>query len=112
MKNNQKCLILCLCVVAVCAIVLMYLCTSYKLTDYRDLLFLTQCTKEESVLEHFGRAPEIVYHKNDIMPQLGWKLPKRKISNKVLIFTNRSALRFYVYIDEEGEVEYLFTSNS
>ena len=84
----------------------------YRGPDYCDLLFLTQCDNEESVLDHFGRNPEIVYHKGDVMPQLGWKLPTREISNKVLVYTNRSALRFYVYIGEGGNVEYVFTSNS
>ena len=84
----------------------------YRRPDYCDLLFLTQCDNEESVLDHFGRNPEIVYHKGDVMPQLGWKLPTREISNKVLVYTNGSALRFYVYIGEGGNVEYVFTSYS
>ena len=85
---------------------------SYCGPDYRDLIFLTQCNDEQSVVEHFRREPEAVYRKGTTMPQMGWKLPSRKISNKVLVYTNRSALRFYVYIDEEGKVEYVFTSNS
>lgn len=84
----------------------------YKRPDFRDLLFLTQCDSEASVIEHFGRKPEIVYYKNDTMPRLGWKLPSRIISNRVLVYTNKSALRFYIYIDENERVEYVFTSNS
>lgn len=103
---------LCLCFVLIYTILLTEIFVRYKWSDYRDLLFLTQCIAEESVLAHFGRPPEIVYHKNSQMPQLGWKLPKRKISNKVLVYTNRSALRFYIYVDDSGEVEYVFTSNS
>lgn len=112
MESRQKLLILCLCAVGIFAAVLAVVCLRYKWPDYRDLLFLTQCTTEASVLGHFGRPPEIVYRQNDMMPQLGWKLPKRKISNKVMVYTNRSALRFYIYIDNNGEVEYVFTSNS
>ena len=112
MNNCGKWQIPCLCVVLICTILLTGIFVRYIWPDYRDLLFLTQCIAEESVLAHFGRPPEIVYHKNDQMPQLGWKLPKRKISNKVLVYTNRSALRFYIYVDDSGEVEYVFTSNS
>jgi hypothetical protein len=109
---NQKLIVQCFFAVAIYAAMLTLVCFRYKSLDYRDLLFLTQCTTENSVIEHFGRPPEIVYHQNDKMPHLGWKLPKRKISNKVLVYTNRSALRFYVYVDNNGEVEYVFTSNS
>ncbi len=84
----------------------------YRRRDYRDLMFLTQCSNEREVLEHFGREPEIVYYKGDRMPNLGWRLPTRQIANRVLVYTNRSALRFYVYIDKNGQVEYVYTSNS
>ena len=84
----------------------------YKRPDLRDLLFLTQCDSEASVIEYFGRRPEIIYYKHDTMPRLGWKLPSRSISNRVLVYTNKSALRFYIYIDENGRVEYVFTSHS
>ena len=84
----------------------------YRGQDYRDLMFLTQCEDEKSVREHFHREPEMVYENGTVMPQMGWKLPSREISNKVLVYTNRSALRFYVYIDGNGKVEYVFTSNS
>lgn len=80
--------------------------------DYKDLLFLTQCKGEDSILRHFARRPEIVYHRGEAMPMLGWKLPNRRISNKVLIYTNKSSLRFYIFIDENGMVEYVFTSYS
>lgn len=112
MNKCAKWQMTCLCSVLIYAILLTVLCVRYKWPDCRDLLFLTQCTTEDSVFEHFGREPENVYYRNDEMPQLGWKLPKRTISHKVLVYTNRSALRFYVYIDECGEVEYVFTSNS
>ena len=101
-----------LAVVGVCCIVLMFFHFNYIRPDHRDLLFLTRCETEESVVEHFGRKPEIVYHKGEEMRQLGWKLPKRTITNKVLIYTNRSALRFYIFIDDAGRVEYVFTSSS
>ena len=101
-----------LAVVGFCCICFMYFYFRYARPDRLDLLFLTRCETEESVVEHFGRKPEIVYHKGEAMRQLGWKLPKRAITNKVLIYTNRSALRFYVFIDDAGRVEYVFTSNS
>lgn len=84
----------------------------YRRPDYRDLVFLTQCKTEQSVRNHFGREPEIIYTKGDRMQQLGWKLPDRDIVDKVLIYTNRSSLRFYVYIDANGRVEYVFSSFS
>ena len=95
-----------------CCICFVYFFFTYARPDHRDLLFLTRCETEESVVEHFGRKPEIVYHKGEEMRQLGWKLPKRAITNKVLIYTNRSALRFYIFIDDAGRVEYVFTSSS
>ena len=120
--NNYRCLVvrglspLVLAVVAAALAVYGLALTGYLVRyirpDYRDLLFLTQCGSENAVIEHFGRMPEIVYHKGDVMPQLGWRLPSRKISSKVMVYTNRSALRFYVYVDENGQVEYVFTSNS
>lgn len=69
---------------------------NYVRPDYRALLCLTRCDRETEVLEFFGRDPEIVYFKGDKMPPRGWKLPSRPISHKVLVYTNRSALRFYV----------------
>ena len=101
-----------LAVVGFCCICFMYFFFTYARPDHRDLLFLTRCETEESVVEHFGRKPEIVYYKGEEMRQLGWKLPKRAITNKVLIYTNRSALRFYIFIDDAGRVEYVFTSSS
>lgn len=85
---------------------------NYVRPDYRALLCLTRCDRETDVLEFFGRDPEIVYFKGDKMPPLGWKLPSRPISHKVLVYTNRSALRFYVYVDGHGRVEYVYTANS
>ena len=85
---------------------------NYVRPDYRALLCLTRCDRETEVLEFFGRDPEIVYFKGDKMPPLGWKLPSRPISHKVLVYTNRSALRFYVYVDGHGQVEYVYTANS
>lgn len=85
---------------------------NYVRPDYRALLCLTRCDRETEVLEFFGRDPEIVYFKGDKMPPLGWKLPSRPISHKVLVYTNRSALRFYVYVDGHGRVEYVYTANS
>ena len=95
-----------------CCICFVYFFFTHVRPDHRDLLFLTRCETEESVVEHFGRKPEIVYHKGEEMWQLGWKLPKRAITNRVLIYTNRSALRFYIFIDDAGRVEYVFTSSS
>ena len=85
---------------------------TYVRPDYKHLLYLTQCETEADVRGHFGRDPEIVYEHGETMPELGWKLPARNVSCKVLVYTNHSALRFYVYVDAEGRVEYVYTSNS
>ena len=98
--------------VGFCCICFMYFYFRYARPDRLDLLFLTRCETEASVIKHFGREPEIVYHQGEAMRQLGWKLPKRAITNKVLIYTNRSALRFYIFIDDAGQVEYVYTSSS
>ena len=99
-------------VLALYCIVSTMLYLNYVRPDYRALLCLTRCDRETEVLEFFGRDPEIVYFKGDKMPPLGWKLPSRPISHKVLVYTNRSALRFYVYVDGHGRVEYVYTANS
>ena len=99
-------------VLALYCIVSTMLYLNYVRPDYRALLCLTRCDRETEVLEFFGRDPEIVYFKGDKMPPLGWKLPSRPISHKVLVYTNRSALRFYVYVDGHGQVEYVYTANS
>lgn len=101
-----------LAVLAFYCIISTMLYLNYVRPDYRALLCLTRCDRETEVLEFFGRDPEIVYFKGDKMPPLGWKLPSRPISHKVLVYTNRSALRFYVYVDVHGQVEYVYTANS
>ena len=97
-----------LAVLAFYCIISTMLYLNYVRPDYRALLCLTRCEHETEV----GRDPEIVYFKGDKMPPLGWKLPSRPISHKVLVYTNRSALRFYVYVDGHGQVEYVYTANS
>ena len=101
-----------LAVLAFYCIISTMLYLNYVRPDYRALLCLTRCEHETEVLEFFGRDPEIVYFKGDKMPPRGWKLPSRPISHKVLVYTNRSALRFYVYVDGHGQVEYVYTANS
>lgn len=85
---------------------------SYRQPDYKTLWFLSQWPTEERVVEFFGCAPEIVYQKGETLQALGWKLPEDVASSKILIYTNRSALRFYIYIDDGGKVTRVFTSNS
>lgn len=85
---------------------------SYRQPDYKTLCFLSQWPTEERVVEFFGCAPEIVYQKGETLQALGWKLPEDVASSKILIYTNRSALRFYIYIDDGGKVTRVFTSNS
>ena len=83
-----------------------------RVSDYRDLLFVTQAENEGDVIRHFGRQPDIVYHKGDVLPRMGWRLPSRPISNKIIVYDKMSSLRIYIYIDADGEVEYVFTSYS
>lgn len=85
---------------------------SYRRPDYNALWFLSQWPTEERVIEFFGKEPEIIYQKGESLPRLGWKLPEDVASSKILIYTNRSALRFYIYIDNFGKVIRVFTSNS
>ena len=83
-----------------------------RISDYKDLLFLTQAETEADVVEHFGGRMVAIYRKGDALPRQGWKIPHRPISNKMLIYDKPSSLRIYVYIDENGKVEYVFTSHS
>ena len=83
-----------------------------RISDYKDLLFLTQAETEADVVEHFGSRMVAIYRKGDTLPRQGWKIPHRPISNKMLIYDKPSSLRIYVYIDENGKVEYVFTSHS
>ena len=83
-----------------------------RISDYKDLLFLTQAETEADVVEHFGSRMVAIYRKGDTLPRQGWKIPQRPISNKMLIYDKPSSLRIYVYIDENGKVEYVFTSHS
>ena len=83
-----------------------------RISDYKDLLFLTQAETEEDVLEHFGSRMVAVYRKGDVLPKQGWNTPSRPISNKMLVCDKPSSLRIYVYIDENGKIEYVFTSHS
>ena len=83
-----------------------------RISDYKDLLFLTQAETEADVVEHFGSRMVAIYRKGDALPRQGWKIPHRPISNKMLIYDKPSSLRIYVYIDEDGKIEYVFTSHS
>ena len=83
-----------------------------RISDYKDLLFLTQAETEEDVSEHFGNRPVAVYRKGDVLPKQGWNTPNRPISNKMMVYDKPSSLRIYVYIDENGRIEYVFTSHS
>ena len=82
------------------------------ISDRNDLLFVTQANSRREVIEYFGREPIMIYKKGDVMPRMGWKVPSRPISNEVLIYDKISSLRFYIYIDNDGKVEYVFTSTS
>ena len=90
----------------------LFISVHHKVPDYKDLLFVTQTETEEDVIRHFGRQPDIVYHKGDVLPRMGWRLPSRPISNKIIVYDKMSSLRIYIYIDADGEVEYVFTSYS
>ena len=45
------------------------------------------------------------------MTYCGWKLPTRPITNKILVYT-RTETRYYIYIDGNGHVEYVYRSSS
>ena len=78
----------------------------------KDKNALEDCKKEEEVVAYFKRAPEEVYFRLDQMPYLGWKLPTRQITNKIMVYTRRTGMKYYIYIDGDGNVEYVFSSSS
>ena len=97
---------LCLLVVIVCGYVVLH----KKVSDYSDLVFLSQCEMECEVVSHFGRDPDAVWldKKADSMK---WKLPRHAISKKVLFYRKPSKLWFCIYVDDGGRVEYVFSSD-
>ena len=83
----------------------------YVYPKFRDGNALESCKTEEDVVGYFNRNPEEVYFHLNQMTHRGWKLPTRPITNKVLVYT-RSATKYYVYIDGDGNVEYVYSSSS
>ena len=83
----------------------------YVYPKLRDENALENCKNEEDVVGYFNRNPEEVYFNLEQMTYRGWKLPTRPITNKVLVYT-RSATKYYVYIDGDGNVEYVYSSSS
>lgn len=89
-----------------------FMATRYVYRDFNDLLFLTRNPSLEEVRAHFKKSSEEIVHVNEPLLGKGWKIPARKISNYVLIYVRGSGLKYYIYIDQNNEVEYVFTSSS
>ncbi len=99
------CLIACVALFVVLGLVL------YVYPNFRDRRALGNCKNEQDVIAYFQREPEIVYISMDQMTYCGWKLPTRPIKNKILVYT-RTGTRYYIYIDRNGKVEYVYRSSS
>ena len=99
------CLIVCVALIVVSGLAL------YVYPNFKDRRALEKCKNEEDVVAYFQREPEIVYRSLDQMTYHGWKVPARPITNKVLVYT-RTATRYYIYIDGNGNVEYVYRSSS
>ena len=64
------------------------------------------------VVAYFKRSPEIVYFHLAEMAYSGWKLPKRPITNKVIVYTRKTGMRYYIYIGVDGRVEFVYGVSS
>lgn len=100
-----------LCLIACVALFIVSGLALYVYPNLRDRRALENCKNEEDVVAYFRREPEIVYLSLDQMTYCGWKLPTRPITNKILVYT-RTATRYYIYIDGNGHVEYVYRSSS
>ena len=100
-----------LCLIACVALFVASGLALYVYPNLRDRRALENCKNEEDVVAYFRREPEIVYLSLDQMTYCGWKLPTRPIKNKILVYT-RTGTRYYIYIDGNGNVEYVYRSSS
>lgn len=83
----------------------------YVYPNFRDRRAIANCKDEEDVVAYFQREPEMVYRNMEQMTYYGWPLPTRPITNKMLVYT-RTGTRYYIYIDKDGHVEYVYVSSS
>ena len=83
----------------------------YVYPNFKDRRALENCKNEEDVVAYFQREPEMVYRNMEQMTYYGWPLPTRPITNKMLVYT-RTGTRYYIYIDKDGHVEYVYVSSS
>ena len=112
LSGALKCLgALLICLIACAAFVVASGLLLYVYPNFRDRRAIANCKDEEDVVAYFRREPEIVYFSLDQMTYCGWKLPTRPITNKILVYT-RTATRYYIYIDGNGHVEYVYRSSS
>ena len=84
----------------------------YTKPNLKNLLKVMQCDTEAEVVAALGREPDQVFFKNDLVPQQGWRVPKKIITNKLLIYDNVTSFRIYVYINESDGVEYVYAAYS
>ena len=100
-----------LCLIACVALFVVSGLALYVYPNFKDRRALENCKNEKDVVAYFRREPESVYLSLDQMTYCGWKLPSRPITNKVWVYT-RTATRYYIYIDRDGNVEYVYRSSS
>ena len=80
--------------------------------NYKDRNALLACKNEEDVVAHFKREPEIVYFHLNEMSYDGWRLPERPITNKIIVYTRKTGMRYYIYIGVDGNVEFVYSASS
>jgi hypothetical protein len=100
-----------LCLIACVALFVVSGLALYVYPNLRDRRALENCKNEEDVVAYFQREPEMVYRNMEQMTYYGWPLPTRPITNKMLVYT-RTETRYYIYIDKDGHVEYVYVSSS
>lgn len=100
-----------LCLIACVALFVVSGLALYVYPNLRDRRAIANCKDEEDVVAYFQREPEMVYRNMEQMTYYGWPLPTRPITNKMLVYT-RTGTRYYIYIDKDGHVEYVYVSSS
>jgi hypothetical protein len=83
----------------------------YSASIGRELLFLTSQTRIDAVFERFG-SPAEVFLKGQKVQGRGWPAPSRTVEHKMLVFVRGNGMKYFVYVDEDGEIAYIYSSRS
>jgi hypothetical protein len=83
----------------------------YRSEVARDLRLLTSQTEIATVIEELG-PPAEVFREGQRIEGRGWRTPSRPMSHEVMVFIRRTGMKYYVFVDTNGVIEYVFSSGS